>query len=133
MSGVDSAFVRLNLLAIFFVSFLPFPTKLLAEFLENEEQTRVAAVFYGIVLFLAALSFNLLWRYAAHHRRLLEPNLPGEDVQALNDSLAPSLAGYVVAILIGLAFPRVAVLLYLVTAVLIALPVGMLRHALRPA
>jgi uncharacterized membrane protein len=133
ISGVDSAFVRLNLLAIFFVSFLPFPTKLLAEFLENEEQTRVAAVFYGIVLFLAALSFNLLWRYAVHHRRLLGPNLPGEEVQALNDSLAPSLVGYVVAILIGLAFPRVAVLLYLDTAVLIALPVGMLRHALRPA
>jgi uncharacterized membrane protein len=30
VGSVDSAFVRLNLLAIFFVSFLPFPTKLLA-------------------------------------------------------------------------------------------------------
>jgi hypothetical protein len=85
------------------------------------------------VLFFATLSFNLLWRYEAHHRRLLEPHLPEEEVRALNDSLAPSLVGYVVAILIGLVFPRVAVGLYLVTAVLIALPVGMLRHALRPA
>jgi uncharacterized membrane protein len=131
LSSVDSAFVRLNLLAVFFVSFLPFPTKLLADFLETEDATRVAAVFYGIVLLLAAVSFNLLWRYAARHRRLLKPDLSDEDVRDLTESLTPSLLAYAVAILVGLAVPRLAVALYFVAAVFIALPVGTLRHALR--
>jgi len=130
---VDSAFVRLNLLALFFIALLPYPTKLLAEYLETAHATRVAAVFYGIVLFLAALSFDLLWRYAARHRRLLEPDLSEDEVRALNDAVTPSLLTYAVGILFGLAFPYVAVALYLVAAVVIALPIGVLRHALRKA
>src|SRR6185503_5854361 len=54
MRGVDAGFIRLNLLAIFFLSFLPFPTKLVAEYLNAENATRVAAVFYGLVLLLTA-------------------------------------------------------------------------------
>jgi len=144
---VDSAFIRLNLLMIFFIAFLPFPTKVITEtyigheristtfdlFLESESVERVAVVFYGLVLLLAALSLNLLWRYAARHRRLLKADTPAEEVQELNESLAPSLVGYVVAILVGLAFPRVAVVLYLLMAVLLALPLGTFRTAPRRA
>lgn len=140
---VDSAFLRLNLLTLFFISFLPFPTKVITDayigheristtfglFLESESVERVAVVFYGLVLLLAALSLNLLWRYAARHRRLLKADTPAEEVRELNESLAPSLVGYVVAILIGLAFPRVAIVLYLLMAVLIALPLGTFRAA----
>ena len=147
ISRVDSAFIRLNLLMIFFLSFLPFPTKLITDtymdhegisttfdlFLESESDERVAVVFYGIVLLLAALSLNLLWRYAARRRRLLKADTPHEEVRELDESLAPSLVGYVVAILVGLAFPRVAVVLYLLMAVLLALPLGTFRAALRRA
>ncbi len=133
ISRVDSAFIRLNLLMIFFLSFLPFPTRLVAEYLEDQDAERVAVVLYGIVLLLAAVSLNLLWRYAARHRRLLKADTSDEEVRELDESLAPSLVGYVVAILIGLALPRVAVVLYLLMAVLIALPLGTFRAAIQRA
>jgi len=128
---VDTAFLRLNLLVIFFLSFLPFPTKLVAEFLEQEDAERVAVVFYGIVLLLVAVSFNLLWRYASHKRRLLNRDTSDDEVRELNDALTPSLAGYVIAIAVGIAFPTVAVVLFLVMAIFIALPLGTFRAAVR--
>jgi uncharacterized membrane protein len=131
MAAVDGGFVRLNLLAIFFLSFLPFPTKLVAEFLETEDATRVAVVFYGILLFLAAVSFRLLWLHVARNRELLEPETTDERVRELSEALTPSMVGYVVAILVGLVLPHLAVALYFVVAVLIALPIGTLRAALR--
>ena len=131
MAAVDGGFIRLNLLAIFFLSFLPFPTKLVAEFLETEDATRVAVVFYGILLFLAAVSFRLLWLHVARNRELLEPETTDERVRELSEALTPSMVGYVVAILVGLVLPHLAVALYFVVAVLIALPIGTLRAALR--
>jgi uncharacterized membrane protein len=131
MAAVDGGFIRLNLLAIFFLSFLPFPTKLVAEFLETEDATRVAVVFYGILLLLAAVSFRLLWLHVARNRELLEPETTDERVRELSESLTPSMVGYVVAILVGLVLPHLAVALYFVVAVLIALPIGTLRAALR--
>jgi TMEM175 potassium channel family protein len=131
MAAVDGGFIRLNLLAIFFLSFLPFPTKLVAEFLETEDATRVAVVFYGILLLLAAVSFRLLWLHVARNRELLEPETTDERVRELSEALTPSMVGYVVAILVGLVLPHLAVALYFVVAVLIALPIGTLRAALR--
>ena len=49
----------------------------------------------------------------------------------LNDALTPSLAGYVIAIAVGIAFPTVAVVLFLVMAIFIALPLGTFRAAVR--
>jgi uncharacterized membrane protein len=129
----DSAFLRLNLLAIFFVSFLPFPTKLVAEYLNSEGAERVAVVFYGIVLLLAAGSFSLLWRYATRHGKLLRTEMPNEEARELQDSLTPSLLGYLVAILVGLAVPWLAVALYLLVAASIAFPLATLRAARKAA
>lgn len=131
MSEVDSAFVRLNLTAIFFLSVLPFPTRLVSEFLQSEDAERVAVVFYGIILFFAALSFTVLWRYAAKNRRLLKPDISDDEARELNEYLTPSLAAYLVAILVGLVLPILAFLFYLLIAILIALPVGTLRAARR--
>ncbi len=131
MSEVDSAFIRLNLVALFFVSFLPYPTGLVPEFIDNDDAERVAVVFYGIVLLLAAVSFNLLWRYASHQGRLLDSDIPEDEIEELREVLAPSLFGYVIAILIGLVFPLLALAFYMLTAILIAVPIGTLRAALR--
>src|SRR4249919_922907 len=40
--------IRLNLLLLMVVSFLPFPTKLLAEYIREDRPERVAATIYGL-------------------------------------------------------------------------------------
>jgi uncharacterized membrane protein len=52
--------IRLNLLLLMVVSFLPFPTKLLAEYVDEDRPERVAATIYGLNLLLTAMLLSLL-------------------------------------------------------------------------
>ena len=45
MQRADGLFLRLNLLLLLFVAFLPFPTRLMADYFGNSEPERIAVVF----------------------------------------------------------------------------------------
>jgi uncharacterized membrane protein len=60
---VDNHFLYLNGLLLLFVTLLPFPTALLAAYIQHEP--KVAAVVYSGNYLCIALAFNLLWRYAS--------------------------------------------------------------------
>ena len=122
-----SDFVRLNLLLLIVVSFIPFPTKLLGDFAGTDRSERVATTVYGVNLLLTSLILSLLWRYAVRER-LVRPHTADQDVQMMTKRLTPGLTGYLIALRIGLVLPEVAVLIYLVIAVFILVP---LRAILR--
>ena len=63
-----------NLLLLLCVSFIPFPTKILAEELRHAgaDQT-TAALFYSGSFVVTALFFNVMWRVAATGNRLIRP------------------------------------------------------------
>ena len=90
----DAVLVRLNLLLLMVVSFLPFPTRLLAEYTREKRPERVAATIYGITLLVAATIISVLWRYAVR-RRLVHPDAADTELQMITKRLTPSLAGYV--------------------------------------
>jgi uncharacterized membrane protein len=123
----DSVFLRLNLLLLMLVSFLPFPTKLLAEYAATSEPERIAATVYGINLLLALTMLSIVWRYAVIEK-LVRPDLADEDVRTLTRRLTPSLGVYVVMIVLGLFLPLLAVLGYLALALFILVPFGVIRH-----
>jgi uncharacterized membrane protein len=85
---VDPLLVRINLLLLLAVSFLPFPTRLLAEFLTREGGQRVATVVLGVNLLLAALLLSVLWR-AAVRRGLVRPEVDDREVSLLTRRLTP--------------------------------------------
>jgi uncharacterized membrane protein len=68
LDHADSVLIRLNLLLLLVVSFLPFPTKLLAEYADEAEPERVAATVYGINLLLTLIMVSVTWRYAVRAR-----------------------------------------------------------------
>jgi uncharacterized membrane protein len=125
--AVDAVLLRLNLLFLMIISFLPFPTRLLAEYIGENRPERVAATIYGLTLLLAALLLSVLWRYGLRER-LVRPDAADEEVQTLTKRLTPSLAGYVVLIGVGLFFPIVAVLGYLAISLFLLVPFGLTRH-----
>lgn len=65
----DHAFLYWNGLLLFFVTFVPFPTALLAEYLLHPD-ARVAANLYTGTFLAISLAFDALWRHAS--TRLLE-------------------------------------------------------------
>lgn len=130
LDRADGLLIRLNLLLLMVVSFLPFPTKLLAEYIKEDEAERVAATVYGLNLLLASLLVAVLWRYAVAER-LVRPDADDEEIQVLTRRLTPGLAGYAVLIGVGLFAPIVAVIGYLAIAVFFIVPIRQLRRRSR--
>jgi len=126
LHGADGILIRLNLLLLLLVSFLPFPTGLVADHIRNHEAERVATTILGINLLLVALAVSAMWRYAIR-RQLIRPDADDEEVRTLTRRLTPGLAGYVGLILLSLVLPLVAIFGYLVIALLLILPLGLRR------
>ena len=87
----DATLARLTLVVLLFAALLPFPTRLLAEFEGQEDQARVAVVFYGLVLFLLDLSQTLFSRYALGQHDLLREDV-GSERRDVSLNRGPSLA-----------------------------------------
>jgi uncharacterized membrane protein len=127
LDHADRWLMRLNLLLLLFVSFLPFPTKLLAESVNDEDAGRVATTIYGLTLLVTAVVLSAVWRYAVAEQ-LVRPDTTDEDVQLLTKKLSPGLGGYAVMIVLGIFQPVVAVLGYLAVAVFYLIPFRSLRR-----
>jgi uncharacterized membrane protein len=115
LDRVDAAFVRLNLLLLV-ISFLPFPTRLFADYIGQDGSERLAVTTYGTSLLLASVLLMVLWRYAVREH-LVRPDLADEEIQLLTQRLAPGLVSYLVLLVAGLFLPILAVIGYLAIAV----------------
>lgn len=127
LSGATSVLIRVNLLLLLVVAFLPFPTILLSEYVGEPDAERIAVTVYGLNLLLASVLVSTLWRYA-NRAGLVREDLTDGEVRALSSRLTPSLVSYAVVIVLGIFLPVVAVLGYLLIAIYLLLP---LRELLR--
>jgi TMEM175 potassium channel family protein len=84
---VDRTFLFVNTLLLLVVAFIPFPTRLVAHYLQIPgEQAAVYA--YGATLLLMAVLFNVLWAYAARNRRLIREDMLEAKVRAVTQAAA---------------------------------------------
>jgi uncharacterized membrane protein len=136
LDHVDAGFQRLNLLLLLLVGFLPFPTRVMEEYLsllDNDHGgERVAVVFFGVVLFGMSLMLLVLGRYA-ESEGLFGGDAAEErkEENRVRYQLGPSLIFYAVATVCGLLSPYLAVILYVVIGAYLLLPVRTLRRWLR--
>lgn len=128
----DGQVLRLNILLLMLVAFLPYPTKLVAEAIDLASAERAATIFYGANLLAISLVQTLLWRYVAGRRELLEPGVGDAEVAQLMRRIAPSTGFYVLALALSVLVPQVAAFGYLAIAVLAVLR-GAPDRAAQPA
>jgi len=139
LAGVDQLFLRLNLLVLLVVVFLPFPTGLIADALRRDDISgeRVYVTMYGLTLLAISVLGSGLDAYA-RYVHLYSPANEGEELHRDRRKRLPVVIGYVIAILIGLALPVAAVALYFGLAVYLVVPfreaarVLARRHSTRP-
>ena len=117
----NSALMRINLALLMAVSFLPFPTTLLAEAITDSEAERAAVVFYGATLLVISLLVSGLWGVAARNRELLRPEVTDQEVNAILVATTPSAGFYIGVIVLAIFAPQVAAFSYLVIGILIVL------------
>ena len=115
MRRVDRTFLFINMLLLLVVAFIPFPTKLVADYLQKPGE-RDATIAYASTLLAMALLYNVWWRYARTSRRLIAEDVPEARIVAVNRAFDPGVPSY--AIVLGLAFwsPLASVILTLVLA-----------------
>jgi TMEM175 potassium channel family protein len=121
LARTDQLFLRLNLLVLLVVVFLPFPTGLVADALHKSSDERVYVTLYGLTLLAIRVLGSALDAYA-RHEHLYSKAEEGEELHSTQRKFLPVVIGYVIAILIGLAQPTAAVVLYFGLAVYLAVP-----------
>ena len=135
LHAVDAGLLRLNLLLLLVVAFIPFPTGLLAENIEEPANERVAATIYGGTLLAASVVLSAVWRYALS-AGLIDPEARRTELRYLTQRLAPGLAAYVGLIVLGWFRPLIAVIGYMLLAFFLLIPLrrpGRTGQARRPA
>ena len=123
LTGTDQLFLRLNLLVLLVVVFLPFPTMLVADALRRHDTSgeRVYVTMYGLTLLAISLLGSALDAYA-RYQHLYSPAKEGEELHTTQRKFLPVVIGYVIAILIGLLLPAAAVAVYFGLAVYLVVP-----------
>jgi TMEM175 potassium channel family protein len=113
--------MTINLLLLMAVSFLPFPTRLVAEAIRSDEAERAAVIFYGLALLAIAVLLSALWGAVAEDRELLKPEVTDEEVRAILVASSPSIGFYGALMVLAIIAPRVAAFGYLVIAIVAVL------------
>ena len=97
----DHYFVLLNVFFLMLISFLPFPTAVLAEHIGDLEHRQTAIIFYAFGLFLPAIGWLSMWLYATYNHRLIEKNLAPEFIRRMTRQYIFSLFLYGLAIAVS--------------------------------
>jgi uncharacterized membrane protein len=114
---VNGRVMRINLLLLLLVAFLPFPTKLMAQAIRESGAERTAVIFYGLTL--AAISFvaSALWTSVMRDRQLLKTGVNEEEIKAVTLAVAPNVGLLLSATALAIVAPKVAALGYLPIAI----------------
>jgi uncharacterized membrane protein len=118
----DSRMQWLNLALLLGVATLPFPTALMAAYVNaGGAAASTAAVVYGLLSVATALPWIFMWRHLVAHPELLEPpfNVGDARIELKRGSIGPVV--YAVAIPIALVAPLLALVFYVAVAALYAL------------
>ncbi len=92
LDRTDPLFLRLNLLVLLVVVFLPFPTKLVADALAGASGERLYVTMYGLTLLAIRLLGSALDAYA-RREHLYSPPKEGEELHTTSGNSCPSSSG----------------------------------------
>ncbi len=73
--GVDRSLLIANLLLLLTVSVIPFPTRLISEYLSHETDAKTAVALYGVVMLGMAIANGWIWLHITGDRDLLHQHL----------------------------------------------------------
>jgi uncharacterized membrane protein len=117
----DHLLLVFNTLFLLGISFFPFPTRLLAEYLLTAQSQTAGVIFAAMGLLMAAL-FSLLWYYAAHKRRLVGANISDAVINRIHQNYRFGFVLYSFALFVAFFSPLLMLTIHLGLAIYFALP-----------
>ncbi len=123
----DHNLLLLNLLLLLIVTFIPFPTELLATFAQKPQWLE-ATLIYSSTNIVLAICFNLLWRYAAYENRLLGERIDERAVKKINRAYLFGPVLYAIAFVLAFLYIPLSLAMNALLAIFFALPGQELRQ-----
>jgi uncharacterized membrane protein len=120
----NPTFAMINIIFLMFIAFVPYPTEVLAQYVNRSGWT-LATFLYGGTMVVIAIMFNAIWAYAASRNGHL---LDEKVADAVRDSgargywLGPPLYGFIT--LLALLNPVISLVGFAAFAVYWALPIS---------
>jgi uncharacterized membrane protein len=118
----NHTFLMINIAFLLIVSFIPFPTALVASYVRQRHEVRTAAFVYGGTMVLLAIMFNVLWAYASAGHRLLVEGLDPESIKKGTRSYRKGPAIYAILTVVALINPYLSLGLFVAVAAYWLLP-----------
>lgn len=117
----DNNLMLFNGLLLFSISLLPYPTAVVAQYLQHSEQS-IAVIVYNAWSLVIAICFNLLWRYASHNNRLFSSKTDPALVAFISKQYAYGPFLYLGIIAIAFVSPLLSLIGNIALGVFFALP-----------
>jgi uncharacterized membrane protein len=119
----DRYFLLINVAFLMLISFLPFPTAVLAGYLDADfGERRTAVALYGATVLAIALAYNALWWYAVRGGRLLAAEADPVAVRTISRRYAVGPLAYGIVFALAFAAPWASLAGHVVLAALYLLP-----------
>jgi len=118
----DHVMVVLNIGLLLCISFIPFPTAVLAEYMRDDDNALAATIAYGTTLTITAAFFNAMWLYAARGRRLIDHHVSDARVRSRTLRYLPGTPLYALGIALAFVSTWVALAWWGALAALYLLP-----------
>jgi uncharacterized membrane protein len=119
IARTDQLLYILNGLLLLGITFVPFPTELVAEYLLKPDRVTAAMVYNGTYVVIAII-FNGLWRHASHNHRLLDHHVPRQWVENITRQYRFGPIFYLIAFALALVSVPASLVLNLLMAVYFA-------------
>jgi uncharacterized membrane protein len=124
IARTNHTFLIINVFFLLCVSFLPFPTGLVAEYIGHEGEGTATIVYTGWFL-MTAIFYNLIWRYPQRAGLIDEAADPAA-IAAINRVFSLGPPSYLIAFLVAFISPTAALIIMTILAILYAIPSGWL-------
>ena len=99
LRSVDSRLLFANGLLLLLIVFVPYPTSVLAEYID-QPSANTAGVFYSGTYVLIAFAYNLLFYSASKNRRLIKNDVSDEHLMKIRKAYRLGLLVYLVAVML---------------------------------
>jgi uncharacterized membrane protein len=108
IARTDRTMLFVNNLLLLTIAFLPFPTKLVGDYLRDPGE-QAAALAYAGTLVVMAILHQVWWQYARHNRRLIADETPESALRAVDRAYWPGVPMYAAVFVVAFFSPLGAV------------------------
>jgi uncharacterized membrane protein len=108
IARTDRTMLFINNLLLLTIAFLPFPTKLVADYLRDPGE-QAAALAYAGTLVVMAILHQVWWQYARRNRRLIADETPDSALRAVDRAYQPGVPMYAAVFVVAFFSPLGAV------------------------